>query len=614
MRVLRLSPLLLALILASACPGDDTISCDTNDDCLQGGIPGVCMPSTRAGSSTMWCGFPDGSCSSGFRWGVKSGDGLASECVEGESMADAGVDAAVDASHDTTPPTLVSTLPANNAAEESTSTIVTATFSEPIAAASVDATSFTVTAAGGAAVGGELAIDGAIVTFTPSARLSPDVTYTVTVSTKVADLAGNHLADAASWVFTTHTAGWTTRQLLETEMNKSAHDLDTSFKGSKATALWLMSAANGNIIDGKSEVWTSSYSAGTWSAPFRIVTTPAIIGAPRVATDATGRATAVWLQKGASFLSVVASRYEPATGWSTPTTIETEEAGDAAFPAVTMDPNGNALVVWTQGDGSTTSNAWANRFAVGMGWGTATKLETSTVSVSGRPAVDAAADGSALALWSQGTSLLASRFSGTSWASPVTVGTSMAGAFVQVRFAADGTAVAAWTDGRVHAAQFAGTWSAPDTLDASPAGSVIAGASLALATDGKALVVWHQGSGALHTWQALLDGAGIWGSSFRIDASTASTYDARVAFDASGTAVAVWSEDGTAADAPRSIRAGQFRPITGWTAPQLVETDDTVTANASKPAVGYDAGSNTFVSVWLQEGIGFNSVYTSRFE
>jgi hypothetical protein len=613
MRVLRLSPLLLALLLASACPGDDTISCDTNADCLQGGIPGVCMPSTKAGSDTMWCGFPDGSCSSGYRWGVKSGDGLASECVADEPVPDAGVDGSIDASDDTTPPTLVSTLPANNAADESTSTIVTATFSEPIAAASVDATSFTVTAAGGAAVSGALAIDGAIVTFTPSARLSPDVTYTVAVSTKIADLAGNHLAGAASWVFTTHTAGWTTRELLETEMNKAAHDLDVSFKGSKATALWLMSAANGNTIDLKSEVWTSSYSAGAWSAPFRIVTVPAVIGAPRVATDATGRATAVWLQKGASFLSVVASRYEPATGWSAPTTIETEEAGDAAFPAVTMDPNGNALVVWSQGDGST-SNAWANRFAVGMGWGTATKLETSTVSVSGRAAVDAAADGSALALWSQGTSLLASRFSGTSWASPVTVGASTGSAFVQVRFAADGTAVAAWTDGRVHAAQFAGTWSAPDTLDASPAGSVIAGVSLALATDGKALVVWHQGSGAQHTWQALLDGAGTWGSSFRIDASTAATFDARVAFDASGTAVAVWSEDGTATDVPRSIRAGQFRPITGWTAPQLVETDDTVNANASKPAVGYDAGANTFVAVWLQAGIGFDSVYASRFE
>jgi hypothetical protein len=58
----------------------------------------------------------------------------------------------------------------------------------------------------------------------------------------------------------------------------------------------------------------------------------------------------------------------------------------------------------------------------------------------------------------------------------------------------------------------------------------------------------------------------------------------------------------------------QFRPITGWTAPQLVETGDTISAMASKPAVGFDAGSDTFVAVWLQAGIGFSSVYASHFQ
>ncbi len=241
----------------------------------------------------------------------------------------------------------------------------------------------------------------------------------------------------------------------------------------------------------------------------------------------------------------------------------------------------------------------------------ATKLETNAEAVGERPAVDVAADGSALALWSQGTSLLASRFSGSSWASPLTVATVGAGgARPSVRFAADGTAIAAWTDGRVRASTFAGTWAAPDTLDASAAGLVISGLSLALAPDGKALVVWHQGSsGSQHAWQALLEPAG-WGTSFRIDSTAAATNGGRVAFDASGAAVAVWSE----ADSPSNVRAGQFRPLVGWSAPQLVETDDSLNAGAREPTVGYDAGANKFVAVWLQGGIGFTSVYSSRFE
>jgi hypothetical protein len=44
-------------------------------------------------SDTHWCGFPDDTClGTRLRWGVKSGDGLASQCVEG-GEADGGPDA-----------------------------------------------------------------------------------------------------------------------------------------------------------------------------------------------------------------------------------------------------------------------------------------------------------------------------------------------------------------------------------------------------------------------------------------------------------------------------------------------------------------------------------------
>src|SRR6266540_2858425 len=107
MSITRLILLLVTLPLLAACP-DNHISCATNDDCLQGRIAGTCLPSPL--SETMWCGFPDPGCESGLRWGVKTGDGLAGECVEGEPPTpDAGPDAMIDATNDTTAPTLVST-------------------------------------------------------------------------------------------------------------------------------------------------------------------------------------------------------------------------------------------------------------------------------------------------------------------------------------------------------------------------------------------------------------------------------------------------------------------------------------------------------------------------
>ncbi len=83
-----------AVVVAALAPlGCDskTIDCQANTDCIQGGIPGTCLPSTA--SSTMWCAFPDGSCAGGSRWGVRSGDGLAGSCVE--SGLDGGVPSTV---------------------------------------------------------------------------------------------------------------------------------------------------------------------------------------------------------------------------------------------------------------------------------------------------------------------------------------------------------------------------------------------------------------------------------------------------------------------------------------------------------------------------------------
>jgi len=88
---------LAVAMLCSGCPGNDTIDCTTNADCLQGGIPGTCLPSPS--SSTRWCAFSDSTCPGGARWGVASGDGLAGMCLA-EAPPDGGPDADIDAGPD----------------------------------------------------------------------------------------------------------------------------------------------------------------------------------------------------------------------------------------------------------------------------------------------------------------------------------------------------------------------------------------------------------------------------------------------------------------------------------------------------------------------------------
>jgi hypothetical protein len=121
------------------------------------------------------------------------------------------------AAGDTTPPVVNSTTPANSAMGVAVGTAVTATFSEAVAPASVTASSFTVSG-----VTGTISVNGAVVTFIPSAPLSNNTAYTATLTTSVTDVAGNHLAANRTWTFTTTATADTTAPRVS-----SVNPLDT---------------------------------------------------------------------------------------------------------------------------------------------------------------------------------------------------------------------------------------------------------------------------------------------------------------------------------------------------------------------------------------------------
>ena len=108
------------------------------------------------------------------------------------------------AAPDLTPPTVTSTSPANGSTGVSVTTVVTATFSEPMQNATITTTTFSlVPTAGGAVVSGIVSVNGNVATFTANSALAASTQYTATVTTGVRDVAGNALAANASWSFTT---------------------------------------------------------------------------------------------------------------------------------------------------------------------------------------------------------------------------------------------------------------------------------------------------------------------------------------------------------------------------------------------------------------------------
>jgi hypothetical protein len=77
--------LLAAAHASFGCGDAGSITCQSNADCLQGGIPGTCLDPPSG--NKKWCAFSDASCASGSRWGVKSGDDLGGMCVDGPPTA-----------------------------------------------------------------------------------------------------------------------------------------------------------------------------------------------------------------------------------------------------------------------------------------------------------------------------------------------------------------------------------------------------------------------------------------------------------------------------------------------------------------------------------------------
>jgi hypothetical protein len=81
----------------AGCSDSRVRTCQTGADCVQGGVPGKCLPSPS--SADMFCAYPDPMCASGDRWGLLAGDDLAKACVTATGP-DAGGDVTLTVTRD----------------------------------------------------------------------------------------------------------------------------------------------------------------------------------------------------------------------------------------------------------------------------------------------------------------------------------------------------------------------------------------------------------------------------------------------------------------------------------------------------------------------------------
>jgi len=309
------------------------------------------------------------------------------------------------------------------------------------------------------------------------------------------------------------------------------------------------------------------YVVGTgWGTSVLIETDPGDADSPEVAVDAAGNAIAVWQQWNTG-VDIWANRYVVGTGWGIAERIETG-TGSAFAPQVAVDPSGNAIAVWYQNDGSQES-AWANRYVVGTGWGTAERIETDDTGDSNAPRVAVDVAGNAIAVWQQ--------WDGATfwdiWSNRYVVGTG---------------------------------WGTAGPIETDAAGA--ATPHVAVDPSGNAMAVWIQVSGPFASIWAnrYVVGTG-WGTAGLAETNDTGGADGpQVAVDPSGNAVATWRQwDGAVND----IWANRYVVGTGWGTAELIETDS---GEAQGSVVGVDAAGNA-IAVWQQFDGAFWDLWANRF-
>jgi len=305
-------------------------------------------------------------------------------------------------------------------------------------------------------------------------------------------------------------------------------------------------------------------------------------------------------------LGVFARSAAAAPAWLAPVTVSA--AGQhASVPQIALDGGGNAVAVWCRYDGTHTIVQSAFRPAGGA-WQAPVAL-----SAAGRDALDPQvafdAAGDAFAVWtrSDGTNQIAQaavRPAGGTWQAPVSLsGAGQDAAYPQIGADGTGDAVAVWTragfgeESRVQAAArpAGGPWQAPVSLSA--AGQDAYDAQVAIDPHGAAVAVWDRSDGTDQIVQVASRAAGgAWQPPLSLSASGQNAIYPQVAVDGQGTAAVVWQRF----DGVNSIVQAAVRPAGGsWpSSPVDVSLAD---GSAEAPQVALDAAGNA-VAVWQRFG------------
>lgn len=352
--------------------------------------------------------------------------------------------------------------------------------------------------------------------------------------------------------------GWSSPEEIES-MDRSANNpvLDVNASG-EALALW---SQDDDDSDDQPDLRVARYGPATgWSSPRTLDNEEPRIEQWNISLNDQCQALAVWSQDGSDSDTVIDLRaryYDPADGWQPERVIE-QGNGYVQSPDPAMAENSQAIVIWSQ-SGSIRSN----RFTRAGGWNAKSLDIDGMATPASRPEVAMDDTGNALATWRQSDATESDTIR-------------------DVRANRYDVATAAWKTG---------AW----TLESANNGG-IGNISIAMNGDGSAVAIWQQMDGSYRNIRSdwYKSGNGWQGNPVTIEFTDRDAFYPDVAIDPDGNAVAVWVQN-FGQDNLDDVRSNYFAADQGWRPyPQSVEK--TRTSVNGFPRVAMDGQGNAMAA------------------
>lgn len=194
---------------------------------------------------------------------------------------------------------------------------------------------------------------------------------------------------------------WTAPQLIQTGTTEALSPKIVTCGNDNAFAVWYQ-----NYSFGSYRIWSNRYSAatGNWESAQPIQSGLWNALDPQLAADGKGNVYVLWYQdNGTGIYNIQAARYWASTGtWGAPQTIQSDTTVDALYVNLSTNAGGDVVAAWAQDDGTGVYSIWANRYASGSGqWGAAQKIQSGDGDAAVFPAVAMDAQGNAIVVWNQ---------------------------------------------------------------------------------------------------------------------------------------------------------------------------------------------------------------------